>query len=92
MFAVGDRVVRTVAWNYARGMVVGEVYTVTHVIKLREGSRLRYVELDGMLGLYNAENFELVQSMTVVSSLDYMNDTVLDEEDKRIIGEALCLK
>lgn len=91
MFEVGDTVIRTVDGSMARRLDAGSIHTVEHVIKLRENSRLRYIELVGVAGLWNAENFELLRPETMeVSSLDYMNDTVLDERDKRIIGEALC--
>lgn len=96
MFAVGDIVIRTGPSDMERCLHKGDIRVVTEVIRLHSDPTQGYVKLFGASGIWNASHFELLPLASVpvimeVSSSDYMLDTVLDEEDKRVIGEALCL-
>lgn len=90
MFYVGDRVVRINNSMPRTGVYIGEKYVVSHNSRRDNGKEVITLMGHGS-GVFYAENFELLQTVNMLSvcSADYMLNSNLDEEDKRIITEAM---
>lgn len=92
MFSVGDLVTRTGFSISSRDMYVGWTYEVAgHTYA---GTTSEIIQLVGIDGNFHPARFKLACNRPGTSSpwmLDssYMDDDTLDDEDKRIITEAI---
>lgn len=92
MFRIGDLVTRVDFSIEERDMYIDWTYEVASVHRV--GTDGETVQLTGMTGHFYTSRFVLARKQnridfTLLAS-DYMGDTKLDEEDKKIIGEAIC--
>ena len=90
MFYVGDRVTRINSDILHTGLYRGEQYVVSHNSVRDNGKDI--ITLRGYgYGMFYAENFILSEEVNTlcVCSTDYMLNKNLNEEDKRIITEAM---
>ena len=94
MFKVGDLVTRIGFTIASRDMYIDWTYEVSSVHHL--GAENETLQLTGIDGHFYPARFVLAarssQNSTAFSlcASNYMSNTKLDEEDKRIIGESLC--
>lgn len=95
MFKVGDIVERIGFTIESRDMYRYSEYEVS-VTDSHDNHPRGTIQLVGLSGIFHTARFVIAkpkQNCTVpwVYASDYMDNTNLDEEDKRVIGEALCL-
>lgn len=92
MFNTGDRVMRVNHSVSHVGVCIGEIYGVARIGERTNGDPVIMLMGYGSTW-FDARSFELLswKGPLSVCSTDYMLNKNLDEEDRRIIGEALCL-